>query len=377
VNRVLIYAPRVLPPSQTFIAEQARALQRWQPLLTGRQLDPRGPDVHELLAPGGPPDPSRSTVLRQRITRRVAHLPSVVTETRPDLIHAHFLTGGIDVTTTLALLPCPLVVTGHGFDVTEYGTIGRTLRPDKLRLGHLRRKLVRRRDVHFLTVSHFLADELVSLGADPSQVAVHYTGIDTDYFRPPKNRPATPDPPVVLFVGRLVQKKGAEDLLTAFAHLTNLPVAPLLRVIGDGPERTHLEAVAKQLRVDVRFDGNQPPTVVRDALRDATVLCVPSRTDPRGDREGLGMVFLEAQAMAVPVVATTSGGIPEAVSDGTTGLLVPEGDVARLAEALRACLRDSDLHRRLAAAGRPWVLKHFDLRRQTQRLESMYDEWVS
>jgi glycosyltransferase involved in cell wall biosynthesis len=377
VNRVLIYAPRVLPPSQTFIAEQARALQRWQPVLTGRQLDPRGPDVHELLAPGGVPDPSRSTVLRQRMTRRVAHLPSVVAETKPELIHAHFLTGGIDVTRTLTSLPCPLVVTGHGFDVTQYGTPSKTLRPSRLLLGHLRRDLLRRHDVHFLAVSRFLADELVNLGADQSRVAVHYTGVDTGYFQPAPARPTPAGPGVVLFVGRLVHQKGARDLLTAFARLGNDLSAPQLRVIGDGPERTQLEVLAEQLRIDVRFDGSQPPTVVRDALRDATVLCVPSRTDPRGDREGLGMVFLEAQAMGIPVVATTSGGIPEAVSDGTTGLLVPEGDIARLAEALRACLRDSDLHRRLAAAGRPWVLKHFDLRQQTQRLESLYDEWVS
>lgn len=372
MRSLLVYAPRVLPASQTFVAEQSRAMQCWRPQLVGRDRVHDGLDVDDLVPQV---DWSTSSLrrARQRATRRVPTLAEAVRARPPDLIHAHFLTGGLDVVSTLRPPPCPVVVTAHGFDATWYGLRASPRRPQQWAYGWGRRRLLAR-DLRFIAVSRFIKDELVRLGAPSERVVVHYTGVDTDLFSPPSEAPRSG----VLFVGRLVPKKGLDHLLDALARLAHQGRPVPLRVVGEGPERARLEARATRDRVAVRFLGSQPPAVVRDEMRRAAVLCVPSCTDrSTGDREGLGMVFAEAQATGLPVVSTRSGGIPEVVEDGRTGLLVPEADPLALAAAIDAILADPGLWARLSAAARPWVLQRFDLRKQTAVLEGLYDRWAA
>lgn len=373
--RLLLYAPRVLPPSQTFIATQARALQRWQPFLIGRQTAQDSLDVDDLLFHDGTtsaPSVGRLQGLALRARRRIPSIPAAAAALRPDLVHAHFLTGGIEVTASLGRSPYPIVVTAHGFDATMHGRPSVKIPPHHWMYAGQRRRLLHR-PVRFIAISRFIRDELVRHGADPHRVTVHYTGIDTGYFRPA-------DAGVhhgVLFVGRLVTQKGIRELIEAIALLQRRDLSTKLTVIGDGPLRSDCEALVRRERLDVRFLGQQPADVVRDEMRRAAVFCVPSRTDAAGAQEGLGMVFLEAQAVGLPVVTTRSGGIAEAVAESRTGLLVDEASPTDLASALQALLTDDDLRRRLATAARPWVLQHFDLARQTERLEHLYDEWAS
>jgi glycosyltransferase involved in cell wall biosynthesis len=96
-----------------------------------------------------------------------------------------------------------------------------------------------------------------------------------------------------------------------------------------------------------------------------------------GDAEGFGMVFIEAQAMGLPVVSTESGGIPEAVKNGETGLLVKERDSRALAEAIVQLLKDNKLWRRYSVAGRKNVVSHFNLAKQTSQLEVLFDQLLS
>jgi glycosyltransferase involved in cell wall biosynthesis len=172
-----------------------------------------------------------------------------------------------------------------------------------------------------------------------------------------------------------VAKKGAADLLMAMAVLRHEGTPAPITVIGDGPERPRLERLARAERLQVSFRGAQDRDEVRRAMQDASVFCVPSRADENGDREGLGMVFAEAQAMGLPVVSTTSGGIPEVVQHDETGLLVPEKRPDLLARALRRCLEDAELRERFGIAGRHRAVELFDLMEQTARLERLYDEW--
>ena len=145
-----------------------------------------------------------------------------------------------------------------------------------------------------------------------------------------------------------------------------------LKIIGDGPLRAELQAQADQLQLKAEFLGVQPPDVVHRNMREARLLAAPSvRTEQ--DAEGLGMVFLEAQALGRPVVGFASGGIGEAVAADETGLLCAERDVDRLVANLLQVLRDDALATRLGEAGAKRVRQRFDVLEQTRQLESLYD----
>ena len=375
MRHVLVYSTGVLPKSETFVADQARSLSRWQPILVGRDWRDDGLAIDDLLAPEmhapTAAHPSAFNLALRRVTRRVPVLETVAQRTRPDLIHAHFLTGGYDVVASLRPLPCPLVVTAHGFDATVYSSPSKTARPTLWFHGLLRRRLVRR-PIEFLAVSSFIRDQLIAFGASPDRVVVHHIGVDTDRFVPSTGRRRSG----ILFVGRLVEKKGVLDLLHAVARLRARGTVVPVTVIGDGPQRAAAERLITRERLDVSFMGSQPREEVLAAMQRAAVQCNPSRTARSGDREGFGMVLAEAQATGLPVVATRCGGMVDAVDDGRTGLLVPEGDVEALALALERCLTDGPLWSHMSAAARPWVLEHFDLTRQTSRLEDLYDDWA-
>jgi len=166
--------------------------------------------------------------------------------------------------------------------------------------------------------------------------------------------------------------KGCEYLIRAMALLKNMGAR--LVIIADGPLRGELEVLAQDLSVDASFLGTQPADVVRTWLAKARVLCVPSVTTAQGHAEGLGMVFLEAQAMGTPVVSSWSGGIPEAVADGETGLLAAERDVPAIAAHIERFITDQPFWDACAAGGRERVATHFDIHRQARRLEQIYTE---
>ncbi|MFW6201989.1 MAG: glycosyltransferase, partial [Gemmatimonadota bacterium] len=153
----------------------------------------------------------------------------------------------------------------------------------------------------------------------------------------------------------------------------SVPRAGLV-VAGDGGRRTELGAEARRLGVRCRFLGIQTPDRVRSLMREASVLCAPSVVAANGDAEGLGMVIVEAQACGTPVVAFDSGGAAESIVDGETGLVAPEGDRTGLARALIRILTDPGRRAWMSAAARTHVVEHFDLRRQTAKLERIYDE---
>ena len=254
-------------------------------------------------------------------------------------------------------------MTFHGYDVTQLAEDPRTGARYRRQLAQLFA------DAEALVaVSGFIRDRLLALGAPPEKVVTHFIGIPL--------QPLPDLPPVaarLFFVGRLVAKKGVADLLDAVGalpgHLRRTPV----EVFGDGPLREQLEQRAEALGLAVTFHGHRPAAEVSRAYRAGGIFCGPSRRSERGDAEGLGMVFVEAAAAGLPVVAYRHGGVPEAVEDGVTGLLVPEGDVAALSAALARVLTDPALARRLGAAGRRSAEQRFDVVRQTALLEDLYD----
>ncbi|HXE82298.1 MAG TPA: glycosyltransferase family 4 protein [Gemmatimonadales bacterium] len=161
----------------------------------------------------------------------------------------------------------------------------------------------------------------------------------------------------VLFVGRLVERKGVKHLIEAIARM---PDARLV-VIGDGPERQALEAGTRDLGLGSRVDfrGRVSDDELRATYAASDALVLPSILDARGDTEGLGVVLLEAMSYGVPVVASDIGGITDIVEHNQSGLLVPPGDSAALAQALERLSRDAALAQRLGAAGEQRVRSAF------------------
>jgi len=170
--------------------------------------------------------------------------------------------------------------------------------------------------------------------------------------------------PLLLGVGRLVEKKGFAHLLAAADLLRARGLEFRLAIAGDGPLRRALEQQAADLSLPVRFLGPLPHDQVKRAMAGAYAVVLPAIVAADGDRDVLPTVLLEAQALAKPVVATRLTGIPEIVDDGATGLLVPEDSAelpAALAGALQQLLRDPEFSHRLGTAGRERMAARFAL----------------
>jgi glycosyltransferase involved in cell wall biosynthesis len=370
---VLIFRRELLRYSETFITNQARALKRYSPHLVGTRradlpVSELGVDASLMLpAPLG-------KVSEFDLLHGVA--PAVLRRglRHADLVHGHF---GPDAALLLPVLSrgrsraMPFVVTFHGFDATGTDDALRALGRVAGRFVDARPALFRRADT-IVAVSEFVRNRLVAQGADPGKVIVHYIGIDTGFFWTPDR--SAPPPPSVLFLGRLHEKKGTADLLQALAGLRTQGLEVECTVAGTGAEEATLRALTRELRLDVRFIGAVDAHRARDLLRATRVLCVPSMTAASGDAEGFGLVFAEAQACGVPVVSYRSGGVPEAVADGETGLLATERDIGGLADGLHSVLTDDARWLRMSACGRRRTVERFDLTRQTAALEAIYDD---
>ncbi|HXG41033.1 MAG TPA: glycosyltransferase [Candidatus Limnocylindrales bacterium] len=186
------------------------------------------------------------------------------------------------------------------------------------------------------------------------------------------------DPPLVLAVGQLQEKKGLRYLVEACRVLADRGRRFRCEIVGDGPVRAALERRIDELGLAacVTLAGrlSYPEVVAR--YREAAVFALPSIVTPEGDRDGIPNVILEAMAAGVPVVSTPVSGIPEVVRDGGTGLLVPERDPTALADAIERLLDDEALADRLGHAGQAFVRAEFDIERSVERLLETFERFA-
>lgn len=227
-----------------------------------------------------------------------------------------------------------------------------------------------------VAISRFTRDQVAPF-VRPGALALVPPSVDTERFSPGP-APAGPD---LLIVGRLVPGegyKGHEVLFRALGPLGERLGRPAtLRVVGDGSARAELEARAAALGVAdrVEFAGRVPPPRLVDAYRGCGVFAMPSRVErrPRGlwTGEGLGIVYLEAQACGRPVIASSEGGAPDAVRPGETGLLADPRDPQAAAAAAGELLADPQRAAEMGRAGRRWVEENFSVERFRERLAAM------
>lgn len=207
----------------------------------------------------------------------------------------------------------------------------------------------------------------ISRALSPSAAAhmVQLTpGVDSEAFnpsvdgRPVRDRYGLGDRPVIVCVSRLVERKGQDMLVRALPLVQrSVPDAAVL-LVGDGPMLGALETLAAELQVsdDVVLAGAVPWVELPPYFAAGDVFCMPCRTRKLGfEPEGLGIVYLEASATGLPVVAGSSGGAPDAVLDGRTGVVVDGGSVPAVSAALVSLLTDPGAARDMGAEGRRWV----------------------
>ncbi len=178
------------------------------------------------------------------------------------------------------------------------------------------------------------------------------------------------EPGLVTVTARMVEKKGLDTLVAAIGELVAGGRDVRLELIGDGPDRPALATQIAELGLAdrVMLRGGQPPAEVRATLARAEVFALPAREARDGDTDGLPVALLEAMAHGVAVVATPIAGLPEAVIDGETGLLVAPNDPSALATAIARLLDDAELRRRLTASAARHVAEHFDPARSAATL---------
>ncbi len=379
---VLIYRDVLLPPSETFIKWQSSSLTRFEPYYAGLSAD-KGLEL---------PDEKLFTVdeggnfclgaIKKLVFKYCGvdfGLSSRIARVEPKLIHAHFGTGGVTALPLARKLNIPLVVTFHGFDATvsedrarlRYmgGNVHSILNFLSFRLYIKKRRLLMEEAALTLAVSDFIKGKLIERGFPENKIIRHYIGVDTHRFAPD---PSIRRLPVVLFVGRMVEVKGLEHLIQAMKLVQGDHPYIELVAIGDGPLRASLESMAGRILKKYRFLGTQPQENVIDWMRKARVLAAPGVTASNGATEGFGLVTCEALAMETPVAGFRSGGIPEAVSHGKTGLLATEGNTEELANNIIRLFDDETMWKSFGANGRERALDKFDLKKQTAELEELY-----
>jgi glycosyltransferase involved in cell wall biosynthesis len=196
-------------------------------------------------------------------------------------------------------------------------------------------------------------------------------GVDPELFAP---QAQTPNPNfTIAYAGRFVKEKGVEILLRAFARLPN---TTHLKLLGSGPVRPALESLARNLQIldRVEFINWLPSTEFPNFLHTVNVLVLPSLTQPNW-KEQFGRVLVEAMACGVPVIGSTCGEIPNVI--GEAGLIVPEGDEAKLSEALNRLMTNETLRAELSVLGRTRVLARFTQKSIAAETVEVYKELAS
>lgn len=247
-----------------------------------------------------------------------------------DVVHAHWwFPNGVAGAVASRWSGAPLVTTLHGSDVR----LGRSIAPARPAM-----RQVLRRSARVTAVSSWLAAEAHAVAGGECPIVAPMP-VATELFAPD---PAVPRDDTLLFVGRLTKQKGVDVLLRALALL---PRSVRCDIVGDGEERRSLELLAASLELGarVRWHGAKAAAELPSYYRRATALVLPSA------EEGLGLVAIEAQLCATPVVAFASGGVVDVVRDGETGILVAARTDDALAAAISQLLRRPD---RGAALGR-------------------------
>lgn len=304
------------------------------------------------------PDARRMEILLQGVC-----LAAEVRQRGLDHLHAHFMTVAAHLAHIAHLLThVPYSVTAHAKDIYRHGIDTAVFQAVAKRA----RAIITVCDANHRHIRKHL------LGDSPCELIRIYNGLPLLEIL---KDPATPrEPALIVAVGRLVEKKGLGVLLEACKILKSEGRKFECVIVGDGEERVRLETLALELGVDdrVRFLGAAPRKVALDWMRRARVLAAPCLTGTDGNQDALPTVLIEALALSLPSVSTPVAGIPEIITDGRHGLIVPERDPKAFAQGLARMLDDHRFWGECSSRCRPHAEALFDQRKTLPQLQRVF-----
>ncbi|HYR23923.1 MAG TPA: glycosyltransferase [Chthoniobacterales bacterium] len=298
-------------------------------------------------------------------SRELRALTDVLNLEKAQLLHIFFGHIAVHLLPLIEMWPKPSVVSFHGADVLVDMEKPAYRKATRQMLDAVTRVFVR---------SASLQRAVVELGCDESKVDIVRTGIPLDEF--PFREREFPADGEWRFVqaSRLIEKKGLATTLHAFtAFLAHYPRATLT-IAGEGPLLRELQELTRKLKINdrVALPGFVAPEKLREIYYASHIFLHPSETGSDGNQEGIPNSMLEAMATGLSVFATDHGGIPEAIENGVSGILVSERDYEALSHALLEAVQDRHLLARLARNGANVVAEKFDQRKQIRQLEEIY-----
>lgn len=293
-----------------------------------------------------------------------------LTRAEAKLLHIYFGHTAVHLRPLIKAFPHPVVVSFHGADAGV--DMDKPAYLAAMREVFASATVVQAR-------SESLLEDLVKLGCPREKMRLQRTGIPLEEWTFMQRETPADGKWTLLQSCRLIAKKGVDDTLRAFANIVKIWPKAQLIIAGDGPLRGDLEKLAGEIGISaqVRFIGFLDQQQLREEVYRSHLFVHPSRTSADGNREGIPNSMLEAMASGLPVIATRHGGIPEAVTDGGSGLLVPENDVDGLTAAMTRVISDATLAAGLAIGGRRAVEDRFDRVKNIKRLEACYQELIA
>ncbi|MEM1109251.1 MAG: glycosyltransferase [Planctomycetota bacterium] len=292
--------------------------------------------------------------------------------TKPKAILCHFGYSALRVLPEASRLSIPVIAHFHGLDLSS-GLRNRWYRDSLLKYLD--------RFAQIVTVGSHQKTWILEQGIAPEKVHLIPCGVPVAEFTPPPEtleEKTNTESFAFVLTSRLVDWKGVDYSLKAFAEVAERHAAVRLHIIGDGEETENLKALANELNVADRvvFHGSQPPEFVHEQMRRSHAFLQHSLDHHTGWNEGFGVSITEASSTELPVVVTRCGGIPDQVVDGETGFIVPQRDVSAMAAAMGRLVEDRALARRLGVTGRKHVSEHFDTADQVRKLERVVLEAI-
>jgi len=289
------------------------------------------------------------------LTSQFVHMILLARKHKVSLIHAHWIIpqGLLTVLARqLRLIPknIRILCTSHGGDLFS-------LQSSFLQM--LKRFTFRHSD-HVTVVSRAMRSQLISMGCSSHNISVQSMGVDlTRQFVPDKHAAKTRD---IIFVGRLVEKKGVSTLIDAIKLLEKDYPALKVTLVGDGPERSNLAQRCLQLGIEkqVEFAGSIPNDRVPEFYQSAKIAVVPSIVAADGDQEGLGLVAVEALGCGCATIVSDLPALSDVVTPGENGLVFSAGNAAELKDCIASILNDASLFEHLTSNGRQSIIDKFD-----------------